>query len=77
MTVMIPAAILIAGKEHVITSASYQPLVYPIKNPKNVILNVIMKVGTFSPIAPWTEKVSFATLLERVLGLMVSNQPTS
>jgi hypothetical protein len=51
--------------------------VYPIRNPKKVIENVMIKVATFSPIAPWTEKVSLATLLESVFGLIVSNHPIS
>jgi hypothetical protein len=50
---------------------------YPIKNPKKDIANVMMNVGTFSPIAPCTEKVSFATLPESSFGLIVSNQDIS
>jgi hypothetical protein len=37
----------------------------------------MMKVGTFSPIAPWTAKASLATLLFNSFGLIVSNHPTS
>ena len=49
----------------------------PIRNPKNDIENVIINVGTFSPMAPYTAKVSFATLLLSSFGLIVSNQPIS
>lgn len=49
----------------------------PYKKPKNVKENVMMKVGTFSPIAPWTAKASLATLLFNSFGLIVSNHPTS
>ena len=34
------------------------------KNPKNVQDTVIMKVAAFSPIAPWTSKLSEATLFD-------------
>ena len=48
----IAVAIDIAGRLQEITKASYQPQINPIKKPKNVIESVMMKVGTFSPIAP-------------------------
>lgn len=50
---------------------------YPYRKPKNVIENVIIKVGTFSPIAPYTAKDSLATLLFNSFGFIVSNHPTS
>lgn len=51
-TVINAAAMLIIGSVAVITKANYHPRVNPITNPKNVIENVIMNVGTFSPMAP-------------------------
>ena len=48
-----------AGRAAELTNDIYQPLVNPITNPKNVIDKAKIKVATFSPIAPYIEKVSF------------------
>ena len=43
---------LIMGRAAVETKENSHPLVYPTANPPIVIIIVIMKVPTFSPIAP-------------------------
>ena len=37
----------------------------------------LLRVGTFSPIAPSIEKQSAAILVESYIGFIVSNQPMS
>lgn len=52
ITAKIAVAIEIAGRVAVTTKANYQPYIYPIRKPKKDIENVMIKVGTFSPMAP-------------------------
>lgn len=65
------------GRAAVHIKANSQPVIYAIANPAINIVIVIINVGTFSPIAPYKAKVSVATFVANIFGLILSNQEIS